>query len=343
MTTSRTIAVTGATGFVGRYVVRELVRRGHRVRALTRGLEKAYEVLGGGAASQIRKAGIELVVGDVCDPRVAEELVGPCGEDGAVINLVGIIREVRGTSPGDPPQTFERMHVGATRTLIEAAGRAGVSRYLQMSALGAGPEGRSKYQQTKWDAELIVRRSGLDWTIFRPSLIHGPDGEFIQMLGDLASGEIPPYYFIPYFVRQERDLRVPAGGGEFVPARVQPVHVEDVAQAIAAAIARPDSVGEIYALAGPEILNWQELSLFIRDALPGTKKNMGSWHIPGEHAAVIARVAGIMGLGSLLPFDEGQAIMATMDNVADGAKARADLGLEPRPFRDSVRGYAALV
>ncbi len=338
MTTPRTVAVSGATGFVGRYVVRELVRRGHGVRALVRDSEKAYGVLG--SAGELRRSGVELVVGDVCDANVADELIGPCD---AVVHLVGIIREVRGATRNDPPQTFERMHINATRTMVEAASRAGVKRYIQMSALGVGPEGRSEYQQTKWEAEGLVRRSGLDWTVMRPSLIHGPDGEFIQMLGDLASGEMAPYFFIPYFVRMEKDQRVPAGGSEFVPADVQPIHVEDVAWAIAQALERPEAIGEVYTLAGSEVLNWQELSEFIRDTLPGSKKGMGTWFIPGEHAAVMAKVAGMVGMGGLLPFDQGQALMATMDNVADSAKARADLGLEPRPFRESVRAYAAQV
>jgi NADH dehydrogenase len=279
------------------------------------------------------------VTGDVGNAGVLDALVNGCD---AAINLIGIIREVRGGDT-DASQTFERMHVGATRDLVDACLRMGVRRYLHMSALSVGPEGRSGYQKTKWAAEQIVRHSDVDWTIFRPGLIHGPDGEFMQMMAELASGEAPPFLFIPYFARMRVDHRVPMGAMTFEPASVQPVAVEDVAYAFAQALETPSAVGEIYNLVGSEALNWQELNEFIRDTIPGTKKELGVWYIPGDHAAVIANIADKIGLGKLLPFDEGQALMATADTTADATKARLDLGLQPRPFRSTVRGYAALV
>ena len=172
--------------------------------------------------------GGEWVAGDACDAAALDRL---CKGADAVVHLVGIIREVRGNSAR--PQTFERMHVQATQAAIDAAKRSNIRRYVQMSALGVGPEGRSAYQKTKWAAEQAVRRSGLEWTIFRPSLIHGPGSEFITMLTELASGEKPPYFFIPYFVRAEEDRRVPMRFADWEPAKVQPVAVEDVAYAFA--------------------------------------------------------------------------------------------------------------
>ncbi len=328
------IAVTGCTGFVGRALVRELLGRGHAVRGLIRSVDKARQVFGARPP-----AGLSFVTGDVGDARALDALVSGCH---AAVNLIGIIREVRG-GDDERSQTFERMHVRATRDLVDACERNGVRRYLHMSALSVGPEGRSAYQKTKWEAEQVVRHSGLQWTIFRPGLIHGPDGEFMQLIAELASGEAPPYLFIPYFARTRVDHRVPMGAMTFEPAKVQPVAVEDVAFAFAQALGTPTAIGEIYNLAGPEVLDWRELAEFIRDTLPGTKKELGVWYIPGDHAAAIARCADKVGLGRLLPFDEGQAIMATGDTTADPSKARIDLGLEPRPFRATVRGYAALV
>jgi NADH dehydrogenase len=326
--------VTGCTGFVGRHVVRELLKRGHQVRGLIRDTEKARAVFGPRVPM-----GLSTVVGDVCDPRALDALVNGCD---AVIHLVGIIREVRGDD-AELPQSFERMHVRATKAIVDACERAGVKRYLHMSALTVGPEGRSAYQKTKWEAEEIVRRSELDWTIFRPGIIHGPDGEFMQTMAELASGEAPPYLFIPYFARAKVDHRVMLGSVTYEPAMAQPVAVEDVAFAFAQALERPESIGEIYNLVGSERLDWREMVEFIRDTIPATKKAMGVWYVPGPHAATMAKFAGKIGLGSLLPFDEGQAIMATDDTVGDPTKARVDLGLEPRAFRETVRGYAAMV
>jgi len=333
-TNPQTIGVTGCTGFVGRHVVREFLSRGWMVRGLIRDSAKAREALGWPFP-----AGFTPVTGDVCDSRALGQLFAGCS---AAVHLVGIIREERGEDAGSP-QTFQRMHVQATRAVVDACRTAGVNRYLHMSALGVGPEGRSEYQKTKWEAEQVVRRSGLAWTIFRPSLIHGAESELMQTLAELASGESPPYFFIPYFARSRVDHRVHLGPVYHEPAEVQPVAVEDVAFAFAQAVEKPEAVGEIYNLVGSEKLDWRELTEFVRDALPGTKKEMGVWHVPGEHAAVIARVAGKIGLGGLLPFDEGQALMATEDMTADPTKAKVELGLTPKPFRATVRVYAGKV
>jgi uncharacterized protein YbjT (DUF2867 family) len=330
------VAVTGATGFVGRYVCRELARRGFRVRALVRDPRKAKEVLAG-------VANLEVSAGDVCEPASLDRLLAGAS---ACIHLVGIIREVR-AEPGKEPQTFERMHVVATRRVLEACARNGVKRYAHMSALGVKPDGKAAYQRTKFEAERLVRASGdpstgegLAWTIFRPSIIHGPDGEFVRLMADLGSSEIPPYVFMPYFAKTVVDFRVPLGSISFEPAKVQPVAVEDVAFCFAECLVRDGTIGEVYNLTGPDVLDWRELTEFMRDALPGTNKNMGTWYVPGTHASLLAQAAGAIGLGPLLPFDAGQAVMATEDNVSDTHKVRADFGIEPRAFRSTVEAYA---
>jgi NADH dehydrogenase len=291
------------------------------------------------------------VEGDACDAEALDRLTAGAA---ACIHLIGIIREVRGESR-ELPQTFKRMHVQATAAALAACKRSGVARFLHMSALGASPDGVSVYSRTKWEAEQLVRRAALGegedrrsaspggWTIFRPGLIHGPDGEFIRQVATLCSGEVAPWFFIPYFVRPVTDERVPVGPTNFVPATLAPVSVDDVAAAFCEALVRHDSIGEIYNLTGPETLNWQELMEFLRDALPATNKNLSTWFVPGHHAAAIALAAEKVGLGSLLPFDRGQALMAMRDSVADPTKAVKELGFAPRPFRETVRGYASAV
>jgi len=332
----RTIAVTGASGFVGRSVVRELSGRGYAVRGLVRDIGDAREAFG------TTPANVELVAGDICDDAVLGRLVKGAG---ACIHLVGIIREVRGK---DRPQTFERMHISGTRHVVDACRSAGVKRYLHMSALGSSADGRAEYQRTKWEAERYVRRAlgegeALDWTIFRPSLIHGPDGEFVQLIADMVSGEVPPFFFLPYFGRMRVDHRVPAGTIDWVPPKIQPVAVEDVALAFAEALTREESIGEIYNLVGPDLMTWPQMLEFFRDTLPGANRRLQPFYVPSEHAAAIATVAKTLGLGSLLPFDRGQALMGAEDSTGELSKARTHLGLVPRGFRETVRTYAGAV
>lgn len=331
MSQARTIAVTGATGFVGRSLVRELLSRGHRVRGLVRDARKAKAVL---PVSDR----LELVTGTVHDGSSPASLLKGCD---SCINLIGIIREVRGKKHGEQPQTFERMHVGATRILLEACMAMGVKRYVQMSSLGADPDGKAPYQRTKYQAEELVRASGLDWTIFRPTFIHGPDGELVAMIHDMASGQIAPWYFMPYFAREVVDQSVPLGPSHLESARLQPVAIDDVVQCFAECLDRPVSIGEVYNLTGPDTLTWPELFAFYRDIIPGTNPGMPIAPLPGQIGAIAATVAGKLGLGGLLPFDAGQALMSMEDSTAEHHKVKAHLDHTPKSFRETAEVYAA--
>lgn len=325
--TIKTVAVTGATGFVGRSIVAELVRRGFGVRALVRDRKKAAEALPRASAG----APISLVEGDIHDGASPAELLEGVQ---ACIHLIGIIREQRGGV------TFHRMHVAATRVIVEACQAAGIKRYLHMSALGVSDQGICEYQTTKWEAEQIVRRSGLDWTIFRPGLIHGAGSEFVQMAVQWVKGEAPPWFFLPYFTRGSEEKGVPLGGVSRVIPVVQPVAVEDVASAYASALERPDAVGETFNLVGSERISWPELLNEVRDRVHGANENLSAWGVPSELAAMKATAAQFLGLGGLLPFDRGMALMGGQDGVAEAQKAKELLDLHARPFRASFRQYA---
>jgi NADH dehydrogenase len=323
--------VTGATGFVGRYVVRELLRRRYRVRALARSLENAAEALPTGQ--------IEVVHGDIFDGKSPAELLR--GAD-ACIHLIGIIREAHGEGRGGA-RTFEKMHVGAVRVVLGACQDAGVGRIVHMSALGASPDGRAKYQRSKYEGERLVRRSGLAWTVFRPSLIHGAESELVEMIKCMASGQQAPWYFMPYFSREVVDESVPLGPTRSESAEIQPVAVEDVAWCFAEALERHATIGEVYNLVGPDVLTWPELLAIYRDNLPGTNRELPIGRMPGTHGIAIAKAAGLLGLGGLLPFDAGQAAMAMEDSTSELGKVRAHLGLSPRRFVPTVLEYAAKV
>jgi uncharacterized protein YbjT (DUF2867 family) len=331
MDQARTVAVTGATGFVGREVVRQLLDAGFSVRALVRDTAKARDVL----ATNPR---LTLVQGHIHDGNAPAQLV--TGAD-VCINLLGIIREVQEGPYGG--QTFARIHVDATQVLLTACAAQGVRRFVQMSALGVAPDGRAAYQRTKFEAELLVRRSGLDWTIIRPGMIHGPQGEFTQMVRGWAMGSISPYWFMPYFTRLvEHDDGIALGRISFEPARVAPVRVEDVARAFVASLSVADSIGEIYNITGPESLGWDKMLTFYSENIPGSSK-LPVLGLPGEPHIYVARLAGFLGLGAWLPFDDGMPTMAQEDSTADLTKVRAHLGVQPRGFRESAREYLPLM
>src|ERR1700677_1459780 len=148
------VFVTGGSGFVGSAILQELSRRNIPATALVN--RRNLPAAGGDVVS---------FKGDIFDPGSLGEGMEDCR---AVIHLVGIILE----KPGEGI-TFERMHVESTRRVVEAAKKAGIRRLIHMSALGVRPEAVSDYHKTKWRGEEIVRGSGLEWPIFRPSMIHG--------------------------------------------------------------------------------------------------------------------------------------------------------------------------
>ena len=151
------VLVTGASGYVGSYVVPALLQRGHTVRALSRHPEPD------------EREGVEAVHGDVTDPATLADAMS--GVE-AVVHLVGIIDE----SPSKGV-TFQRIHVDGTRNVARAAREAGVTRFVHMSANGARADGVSEYQVTKWEAEVTVRGMGFEHlVIFRPSTLFGDPG-----------------------------------------------------------------------------------------------------------------------------------------------------------------------
>ena len=301
------VFVTGGSGFVGAAVVSKLLARGHSVNALTH--RRTLQ----GVADRVN-----VIRGDLFDASVLEACMAGCD---AVIHLVGIIFEKRSQRV-----TFERIHVGGTRAVVDAAKRAGVRRYLHMSALGTRPNAASKYHQTKHAAEEYVRASGLDSTIFRPSMIHGPRGEFMRTEAAWARRRAMPYLFMPYFGAG------PLGRGG--TGRLQPVFVDDVARAFADALERPNTVGRTYCLAGTEVVTWPQLHHVVSEAITGRRR----WAVPLPvwQGKLLARVVP----GSLLPFNRDQVVMSQEDSTCDPAPFEADFGWIPRPFRETLATYA---
>lgn len=290
------VCVTGGTGFVGSEVLRQLVAAGHQVRVLIReGSERKLVV----------RDRLEVCRGDAGDAASLERAVEGCA---ALIHLVGIIREcpARGV-------TFERMHVEATCNALAAAQRQGVRRYLQMSANGTGPAATTAYHRTKWRAEEAVRGSGLDWTIFRPSLIFGKGGEFVTMLAEL----IRTLPVVPVF-----------GDGRY---RMQPVAVAEVAQSFVRALELPQTVGQTYPLGGAASYSYDEI-------LDLTGRAVGRQRVRKLHQplALVRPLVRLLEGFERFPLTADQLAMLLQGNVCDVSAWRRDFGIEPLSYGEGI-------
>jgi len=288
------IAVTGGTGFVGGAVVSELLQAGHEVRILSR------------KAPERPVEGTSHVAGSVVTGKGLDTLVK--GVD-AVIHLVGIIRE-------DGANTFKAVHFGGTINVLAATSRAGVRRYLHMSALGTRKNARSMYHRTKYEAEEAVRASGLDWTIFRPSTIFGRKDAFFNMLADtMKKAPVMPVI----------------GGGR---ARMQPVSVYDVAAAYRAALMPDVPIGKTYELGGPDQLNLREILNIIAKVLVLNRLFI---NIPVWAMAPAVKMGSILKIP--LPITSDQLLMLREDNIRTGGDPVEELGIEWTPFEEGIRQY----
>lgn len=295
------VFVTGGTGFVGRHVVRALLAHGLLVRCLVRpGSERALK----GFAS------IDRVPGDIMAPGGLTPSVEGCG---AILHLVGIIREQPGRGV-----TLERLHVDATRNVLDLARKAGVPRYIHMSSLGTRPGARARYHQTKWAAEESVRASGLDWTIFRPSVVFGRGDAFVSVLARVIR-RLP---VVPVL-----------GHGRY---RLQPIPVEQVAEAFARAIRMPAASHATYEVAGPVPYAFVDLLDEIARALgrPRARK----MHVPFTPVRLVTRVLERL---PFYPLSSDQLTMLEEESVADPGRFFADFGLPPEPLPVGLRRMLA--
>jgi NADH dehydrogenase len=224
------VLVTGGTGFVGQYLCRELHDRDHDVTAMARNPEDAD-----------LPAGVKTVAGDVSAYDSIERAFE--GQD-AVVNLVALSPLFK---PSGGNEMHDTVHRQGTENCLRAAAEHGVERFVQMSALGADPDGDTAYIRAKGRAESAVDDSDLDPVVFRPSVVFGEGGEFVSFTKKLA----PPY------------LTPLPGGGE---TRFQPIWVGDLVPMLADAVEDDDHVGHVYEIGGPEKLTLAEIAKLVHRA-----------------------------------------------------------------------------
>ncbi|HXY29228.1 MAG TPA: complex I NDUFA9 subunit family protein [Gemmatimonadaceae bacterium] len=296
---ARMAVVTGGSGLVGTHVCRELARRGWAVRAVVRNAAKAATRLSGVAT--------EIVVGDVRDASSLPALLRG-GE--VVIHLAAVAIE-------RPGEGYEEINAIGTVTLLAVATSVGVERFVHMSQQGADSASPHQFLRSKGRAEDAVRASGLAWTIFRPSVIFGPEDEFVNVLARLV--RLSPVIY-----------PLPGGGG----ARFQPVFVGDVARAVSLSLDRGDTSRQAYPLGGPEALTLRQMVERVLAAMHERRVLVG---VPVGVLRPLVSLAQ-----HLLPSPPVTTtlldLLAVDNTVPESALART-FGIVPTPFAPEVLSY----
>jgi NADH dehydrogenase len=287
------VTVIGGSGFLGRYIVQQLAEAGYRVRVVVRHPDTALFLKPLGSLGQI-----QIVAGNIATGAgIADAFAGAS----AGINLVGILDEKSGQRFADVQAT------GATNA-ARAAAAAGVTHYIQMSAIGADAASAIPYARSKGEGEAGVRAAIPAATILRPSLVIGPEDQFLNRFAAMA--------------RLAPVLPVIAGDSRF-----QPVFVQDVAAATLAALRLPAAIGQTFELGGPDVLSFRAILAMINAE---TRQNRRLVEVP-------TGIASLMGkMGDLLPFmpmTSDQFSMLQKDNVANPAlPGLSALGIVPTPM-----------
>ncbi|MCR9070657.1 MAG: complex I NDUFA9 subunit family protein [Alphaproteobacteria bacterium] len=295
------VTVFGASGFIGRHIVRELAKRGARVNAVCRDVEKAKFLKPMGVVGQVTP-----MRADVTDPASMARAVNGAS---VVVNLVGILYQ-------SGRNTFDAVQSTAPGLIAKAAKEAGATTMVQVSAIGADAASASQYARSKAAGEQAVREVFPQATILRPSIVFGPNDSFFNKFASMAQ-------FSPALPL--------IGGGT---TKFQPVYVDDVADAIMASIEKPDAKGQTYELGGPSVYTFRQLlEMVIRET------NRKAWlvNLPFWAASIQAAVLELL---PTPPLTRDQVELLKHDNlVAKDAKTLSDLGIEPSSVEMIVPTY----
>jgi NADH dehydrogenase len=299
----RLITIFGGAGFIGRHLIKKLATQGWRIRVISRSPGLAGHLQPLGDVGQIVTqplAGLEQTALD----RLIEG-------SSAVVNLIGILHETS-------RQRFDDVHGELPGRIARASAKAGVSRLVHLSAIGADEASSSAYARSKARGEGALRQALASAVILRPSIVIGPEDDFFNRFAGMAR-VLPALPLI--------------GGGK---TRFQPIYVGDVADAIVAGLERGEAAGKTYEIGGPKVYSFEELLRYMLDII-GKKRLLID--LPFGMASLQAR---FMELLPVPPLTRDQVELLKTDNiVADDALALADLGLTPTPIELIVPTYLA--
>ncbi|MEA2828874.1 MAG: hypothetical protein QOG43_3313 [Actinomycetota bacterium] len=255
----------------------------------------------GAAAQKVTAAGAEAIAGDLDDPASIDEAFAASGAK-VLVNLASL-------------------GFGHAPAIVAAAEEAGMGRAVFVSTTAVATTLDSRSKAVRLAAEATVRASGLDWTILRPTMIYGSTGD--RNMGRLLR-----------LVRRAPVVPVPGGGRRLQ----QPVHVDDLAAAVVAAITAPSAVGQVYDIAGPEPLTLRDVVLQAGDAV-GRRPRLVD--VPLARAIGLARAYERVASKPRLKAEQLQRL--DEDKAFDIGPARRDLGYDPRPFALGIREEADLL
>jgi NADH dehydrogenase len=298
------VFVTGGTGFIGSYIIDELIAKGYEIFALVRRESKD---------KIISHKNISCIYGDIFHKHVLEKGVSQVE---AVIHLIGIIRE----NPGKGI-TFSDLHYKATTFIVDAAKTRGL-RFILMSANGVQFQ-KTAYQRTKFKAEEYVQLSGLPWTIFRPSVIFGDPRGRMEFATNLVHQIIKPRLPVPLFFSGWNPLEA----GLF---RLQPIHATDVAKAFVEALENTSTVGEIIQLGGPEMITWRKILEIL-----SAKMDRRKLEIPVP-VGTVKLIATLFDRFSWFPVTREQLKMLMQENICSLDKFHQFFDFTLKYFQDNL-------
>lgn len=289
---ARPVVVTGASGLVGSHLCEQLARDGWKVRAVVRDMGKAAQRLG--------HLPVEIRISDI---RNVNDMRSALSGAGALVHLAAVAIE-------KPGQTYTDTNTNATRVLIDSAQAESVDRLVYMSQNGANSRSPYPFLRSKGMAQDMVQGSNLRWTVLRPSVIFGPEDEFVNVLARLI--RLSPFVF-----------PLPGGG----TTRFQPVAVADVARAVVKALTDESTIGRSYSIGGAAPLTLRQMTERILIAMNASRRLIG---IPV--AAIRPLVAASQRLLPNPPVTTGLLDLLEMDNVIERNDLSGELGIAPIPF-----------
>jgi uncharacterized protein YbjT (DUF2867 family) len=300
-----TIAVTGAEGFVASYAIPALVDAGHRIIGIVREARDGDTVHRRLSATQ--RSGVEIRTADVTQPGTLPAALA--GAD-AVLHLAAIPRD------RDGGRSLRRVNLDGTANVLAAAKDAGIRRFVHQGALGVVDDPSLHYASSKAKAEALVRESGLDWTITKPSLLFGPRDGFFNILADL--------------VRLSPGIVPITGTGK---SRFQPLAIDDLAKVFVRVFADPGTIGRTFELGGPAYWTYREM---VAEVLRGMGKRRLLLPMPVVLIKLVAGTAELLRLP--FPVATDQLRQLRFDNTGALGSVREAFGFEPRSMSGAL-GY----